>query len=902
MADTCTAKSNSNRHSTNNDVTPTKRLPQHKVEPSTSSGEKVGGSSSIDCCTDPYSCMTLYDILKSFNAPVSEEQMWALIYQSVKLYRDALQHSDYSFKDLRAPASTHNLNIHKDGSVHISFGSNDPGDTLSTTSQKQILFQIGLVVYEAWDYNLSENNTVSMSCDLEQLISKMTLEDVDDEGIERDSDDVEDYKSRHTKDLDHILDFCTPRVQPTNPNEHYKAVCRALATETCELRAFLQTVYHGETDHLRLNADVETSKFELQKLEFADWPDNRIVIQARFWMQVVDELRRGVRLKKHDLTRPSIEFQMTPYEALMQDIRNRKYNLRKVMVNGDVPPKVKKDAHALILEFIRSRPPLKKASDRTLPPARWNPTPRENLLESIRDYRKNKKLKQISPRVQAKSLPPSQGDVTKISDQKHSNPKAQDTTTKQRLIHVDYDLFKDIDQLDESGTSSLQSNQSFYSESPNQYQIFNNDENNPNDINTAVVHRRKKEPITQDDYHQFCDYALESYDLATQCESRRASLRRHTIVGCHSNPSNPMECQSTPSSRPESRHSEISTTATMNPLNPHNPMTAATIDEWIKDSVESLNEQEWKETVGVSDRLALTLEEIVHIRSVMTKAELEGLPVGIRVKEDVERRKVCFLCLRTRFTIFGQWGVKCKLCQRTVCSKCYSKMRIPTEHFRNVPVVLLSPSLMTTPVTSTAPSPSHHAHLPPNGSANVFDDAFPRSLLERLMRTETQSKGRQTIASVPSSPKYSSSCTPSHAQVNGTTNKMTCSMGGLIDSNPSNSGLDSVDSTNSNRNSIMSRSMEGPHSLPPQSPARPYSTNSTLDRRNRFSRAFTQQSGVASNIDHKDLMRGEMMDVCNDCKGLVYEIIRSSKQTRSSARNKALRNLTLDLSPVYKRW
>lgn len=33
-----------------------------------------------------------------------------------------------------------------------------------------------------------------------------SFSDVDDEGIERDSDDVEDYKSRHTKDLDHILD------------------------------------------------------------------------------------------------------------------------------------------------------------------------------------------------------------------------------------------------------------------------------------------------------------------------------------------------------------------------------------------------------------------------------------------------------------------------------------------------------------------------------------------------------------------------------------------------------------------------------------------------------------------------------------------------------------------------
>lgn len=126
MADTYTAKSTVNRHaSSNGDATPSKhRLPQHKAEPSTSSGEKVGGNLSIDCCSDPCSCMTLYDILKSFNAPVSEEQMWALIYQSVKLYRDALHHSQCNFKDLRAPASTQNLNIHKDGSVHVSFDPN----------------------------------------------------------------------------------------------------------------------------------------------------------------------------------------------------------------------------------------------------------------------------------------------------------------------------------------------------------------------------------------------------------------------------------------------------------------------------------------------------------------------------------------------------------------------------------------------------------------------------------------------------------------------------------------------------------------------------------------------------------------------------------------------------------
>lgn len=125
-------------------------------------------------------------------------------------------------------------------------------------------------------------------------------------------------------------------------------------------------------------------------------------------------------------------------------------------------------------------------------------------------------------------------------------------------------------------------------------------------------------------------------------------------------------------------------------------------------------EQQEDET---DDRLSLTLEEIVHIRSVMTKAELEGLPIEVRIKEDVEKRKVsrqwrdlyfggiswlsghfvvsvllgrllnvfcrflpffvqvCFLCLKTRFSIFGQWGVQCKLCQKTVCAKCYTKVR-----------------------------------------------------------------------------------------------------------------------------------------------------------------------------------------------------------------------------------
>ena len=38
--------------------------------------------------------------------------------------------------------------------------------------------------------------------------------------------------------------------------------------------------------------------------------------------------------------------------------------------------------------------------------------------------------------------------------------------------------------------------------------------------------------------------------------------------------------------------------------------------------------------------LSLNLEEVVHIRNVLTKAELESLPVDCSLKEDVEKGKV----------------------------------------------------------------------------------------------------------------------------------------------------------------------------------------------------------------------------------------------------------------------
>lgn len=95
-------------------------------------------------------------------------------------------------------------------------------------------------------------------------------------------------------------------------------------------------------------------------------------------------------------------------------------------------------------------------------------------------------------------------------------------------------------------------------------------------------------------------------------------------------------------------------------------------------------------------------------------------------------------------------------------------MRIPTEHFGNVPVVLLSPSLLNSPTTSGTSSPCHlatHNHKMNNNNNNNYHqnyhtmhssqshyvnemDAFPKTLIERLSRADNGLKVRGRIFSI----------------------------------------------------------------------------------------------------------------------------------------------------------
>ncbi|XP_039279947.1 protein spire isoform X2 [Nilaparvata lugens] len=771
------------------------------------------------CILDKNECVSLLDILISFNAPISEEHAWALCFQCAKCFKNTFSSDRTRF---RVVEDLDQVLIHRDGHVHhttVLPGSGPPSNEGTSRngplSEQKVIISLGCVVFRALDFGLDEEEERHLHPDLEALIANMSTSsgvdrvgggsttETDDEGIERDACEGEgDYdhhsspSSLHHFSLDDVLKICSAHVGESGPGQadnHYRAVCRALVAEALELSTFLEKVSQGTKD-LRDKADSCVSA-DLDNLNFSDW--------ARLWVQVIRELRHGVQLKKVCYSRRPIEYELTPYEILMDDIRSRRYKLNKVMVDGNIPHRVKKDAHAIILEFIRSRPPLKKASERKLGPKVCQvASPRELLLESIKQgqvkLRPASILKRSEFRASLKKVVP----VGNADDS--PDPLSPPQKNTRRLIKVDFSALQTDDE-DDDDEDDEDVDCGGGGGGGDRKQSQGGGKRHPwHRTGTSTT-------LTHDEYHRYCDTALESYDLATQCPSRRASMRRHTIVVCE--PAAKSGSLSVPQSRPASRQTAST---------PSDDSLGCTLPEmsWSRSSLQDdlLQSKQWQE-----ECLALTLEEIVHIRSVLTKAELESLPVEGHVKEDAEKRKVCFLCMKTRFSIFGPWGQICKLCKRTVCSKCYSKMRIPTEHFAHVPVVALSPSLI---------SPD--------------EDNFPKSLMSKLMVPELSRSG---VGSAPASPKHSRSTPPS---------QMSTSLISDI----------------------------GPQSLPPPSPA--YTPTGI---RGKFIRSKT----LGRPTDKAEKMKGLQMIVCHDCKTMVIQIIKSSRTTR----NNAIRNLTLDLSPVY---
>ncbi|XP_052327708.1 protein spire homolog 1-like [Oncorhynchus keta] len=348
--------------------------------------------------------LSLEEILSLYSQPINEEQGWAVCYQCCRTLvqkhrRINSKTSSASVGDLpRRIEGPGDVRILRDGTVQLHHQDRTDKPRPPNTSL-EVIESLGIMIYKALDYSLKESEERELSPPLEQLIDMMTnvaekeRDPCPDEGYEATEEEEDPNTVCNIKRFRDVLTLCTSHLpSPSDAPNHYQAVCRALYAETRELRSFLEKIRSAKENLRRMERDTgEEPIRDVNELQNADW--------AKYWMQVMGDLRNGVKLKKVQERRYSplpVEFQLTPYEMLMDDIRFKRYKLRNVMLNGDVPPRLK-SAHEVILDFIRSRPPLNPVTGRKLKPhPAWPQTLHERLLEGIKQERK---LRPVSPDV-----------------------------------------------------------------------------------------------------------------------------------------------------------------------------------------------------------------------------------------------------------------------------------------------------------------------------------------------------------------------------------------------------------------------------------------------------------------------------------------------------------------------
>ncbi|XP_005803506.1 protein spire homolog 1-like isoform X5 [Xiphophorus maculatus] len=593
--------------------------------------------------------LSLEEILKLYSQPINEEQAWAVCYQCcqtlAKTHRGkgslagaaATGASSVEAAAAAAPlriSGPGDVRIQKDGSVRMDQHGCEGKYSPSTTTE--VIESLGIMIYKALDFGLKENEERELSPPLEQLIDLMTnsaeaeKEACLDEGYEatEEEDETDDGHGSicGVHSYTDILKLCTAHLPSvSDAPSHYQAVCRALFTETRELRTFLEKIKSAKENLRKMEEESsEEPVRDLNELQNADW--------ARFWVQVMRDLREGVKLKKvqeRQYNPLPIEYQLTPYEMLMDDIRSKRYKLRKVMVNGDIPPRLKKSAHEVILEFIRSRPPLNPVSARKLKPqAQPPPTLHERILEEIKAERK---LRPVSPdeirRGRLDEFSPYMGrrtsstlSLTNGSRSPRVEPSgSQSVPQRKKLLKA-----PSLAELDSSDSDDEWVGRTSASNSSVATSLMD-------DTSPESALGKKTPPM------------FLPISSTPQPERRQTPQRRHSI--------------------------EKETPTSVRQFQPPSKQNSKSLEEFC----------------FPVECLSLTVEEVMHIRQVLVKAELEKFQQYKDIYNAMKKGKLCFCCRTKRFSFFT-WSYTCQFCIKPVCSQCCKKMRLPSKPYSSLPI------------------------------------------------------------------------------------------------------------------------------------------------------------------------------------------------------------------------
>lgn len=626
--------------------------------------ERAGGAAR----PEPWE-LSLEEVLKVYEQPINEEQAWAVCFQGCR----GLRGEPGGVRRIR---DTADILLRRDGSVGARL---EPEPTTMVvppaSSEAQMVQSLGFAIYRALDWGLDENEERELSPQLERLIDLMANSDCEDsscgaadEGyVGPEEEEEAEGGPRAVRTFAQAMRLCALRLtDPHGAQAHYQAVCRALFVETLELRAFLARVREAKEMLKKLGEEEPREKplAELDHLGHTDW--------ARLWVQLMRELRHGVKLKKvqeKEFNPLPTEFQLTPFEMLMQDIRARNYKLRKVMVDGDIPPRVKKDAHELILDFIRSRPPLKQVSERRLRPVpQKQRTLHEKILEEIKQERRLRPVgaQHLGGRGFG-SLPcilnACSGDIKSTS-----------------CINLS---------VTDTGSGSQRPRPRVLLKAPTlaEMEEMNTSEEEESPCGEVALKR---------------DRSFSEHDLA-QLRSEMASGLQSAAQPPGGTEPPRARAGSMHSWRPSSRDQGFCPVSGQSQPLPSSALPSSLSSVDGPEAASPDTRHLWLEFSHPVESLALTVEEVVDVRRVLVKAEMERFLQDKELFSSLKRGKIC-CCCRAKFPLFS-WPPTCLFCKRAVCTSCSVKMKMPSKKYGHIPVYTLGfESLQRVPTTKATPT------------------------------------------------------------------------------------------------------------------------------------------------------------------------------------------------------
>ncbi|XP_014912874.1 protein spire homolog 1-like isoform X1 [Poecilia latipinna] len=665
--------------------------------------------------------LSLEEILRLYSQPINEEQAWAVCYQCcqtlAKTHRGkgspagaAATGASSAATAPRRISGPVDVRIQKDGSVRMDQRGCEGKNSPSTTTE--VIESLGIMIYKALDFGLKENEERELSPPLEQLIDLMTnsaeaeKEACLDEGFEATEEEDETDDSRGSicsvNSYRDILKLCTAHLPSvSDAPSHYQAVCRALYTETRELRTFLEKIKSAKENLRKMEEETsEEPVRDLNELQNADW--------ARFWVQVMRGLREGVKLKKvqeRQYNPLPIEYQLTPYEMLMDDIRSKRYKLRKVMVNGD-PPRLKKSAHEVILEFIRSRPPLNPVSARKLKPqAQPPPTLHERILEEIKAERKLRPVSSDEIRRGRLVIRPLSMSFSFDASDEFSPYMGRRTSSSLSLTNGSRSP-----RAEPSGSQSVPQRKKLL-KAPSLAELDSSDSDDElvgrtSASNSSVATSLMDDTSPESSLGKKTPPMFLPISSTPQPERRQTPQRRHSIE--KETPTSVRQFQ--PPSKQNSKSLIVGATAShpswitslllllLHPSPPalHSLQSSHPAEAFLLGLVKVLfvlcrsvcirrRESLKEEFCFPVECLSLTVEEVMHIRQVLVKAELEKFQQYKDIYNAMKKGKLCFCCRTKRFSFFT-WSYTCQFCIKPVCSQCCKKMRLPSKPYSSLPI------------------------------------------------------------------------------------------------------------------------------------------------------------------------------------------------------------------------